>query len=174
MRRIAAGLQAGPTDGGMPSRGRARADTVIAEWRGTGQNVSAMARKHTARAAPRLATRLLVALLLIVGLVAGPAPSSRVAPKRLAFDAALPICHTGTGDAVPQSPADIPSPAADCSVCPACHIVAPPMLPGIDGGFVAMALVAAPSHAAATPPATGPPRPVSPATPPTGPPAASV
>ena len=125
--------------------------------------------------------RLLLAAVLLAGRLLAPGLPMSEARAAAAGDLAsllgeLVICHAGgTSDASEgQAPARPGDHAAACLLCPACHVAGQAALPVADRVIVPYAPVAVIAHAAAAPPATGPPHPARLAARPTGPPALSI
>jgi len=115
----------------------------------------------------------LLALLLLMLRLAVPAyPMSAgtvgkdVAPAL----GGVPICHADARPEPAGKPA-LPS-VHDCSLCPACQLAAPALLPA--ASWVPAPLQAGPVQTALPPPSTGPPQPERYAALPRGPPASAV
>lgn len=152
---------------------------MIADWPGTGQNVTRMVAQTPAEAVATSRCRLLLAVLMLVARLFDPGLSAAHAYAAPATGAGLEgaaICWAGdTRDALAgPHPSESPAHEHDCLLCPACQLAGQAALTAADGIVPLPVMTLQPRPAAPSPAATGPPHPARVAARPTGPPGSRV
>lgn len=134
-----------------------------------------MIRSVSVRVARLSMSHLLLAVLVLVARLLGPAVPPAQAGNLAASVGQLVICHAGDGPSLPnQDPGKPADHEHDCLLCPACHLPVSAVLPAPVAPLAWAPAGAIAKRPASPPPSTVPPRPARLADRPTGPPIASI